>query len=89
MPSESMRAGSTTETLAGSDDKGKENRHMTDSIREATRRYLNKITRVQVNLNPDKDADILAVLNMDENLATQLKQLIREAVTVRNALGKK
>lgn len=62
---------------------------MTDSIREATRRYLNKITRVQVNLNPDKDADILAVLNMDENLATQLKQLIREAVTVRNALGKK
>lgn len=62
---------------------------MTDSIREATKRYLNKITRVQVNLNPDKDADILAVLNMDENLATQLKQLIREAVTVRNALGKK
>ncbi len=62
---------------------------MTDSVREATRRYLNKITRVQVNLNPDKDADILAVLNMDENLATQLKQLIREAVTVRNALGKK
>mgnify|MGYP007130631905 FL=1 len=62
---------------------------MTDSVREATKRYLNKITRVQVNLNPDKDADILAVLNMDENLATQLKQLIREAVTVRNALGKK
>lgn len=62
---------------------------MTDSVREATRRYLNKITRVQVNLNPDKDADILAVLNMDENLATQLKQLIREAVTVRKALGKK
>lgn len=62
---------------------------MTDSVREATKRYLNKITRVQVNLNPDKDADILAALNMDENLATQLKQLIREAVTVRNALGKK
>ena len=62
---------------------------MTNSVREATKRYLNKITRVQVNLNPDKDADILAVLNMDENLATQLKQLIREAVTVRNALGKK
>lgn len=62
---------------------------MTDSVREATKRYLNKITRVQVNLNPDKDADILSVLNMDENLATQLKQLIREAVTVRNALGKK
>lgn len=62
---------------------------MKDSVREATKRYLNKITRVQVNLNPDKDADILAVLNMDENLATQLKQLIREAVTVRNALGKK
>ena len=62
---------------------------MTDSVREATKRYLNKITRVQVNLNPDKDADILAVLNMDENLATQLKQLIREAVTVRNALGKR
>ena len=62
---------------------------MTNSVREATKRHLNKITRVQVNLNPDKDADILAVLNMDENLATQLKQLIREAVTVRNALGKK
>lgn len=62
---------------------------MTDSVREATKRYLNKITRVQVNLNPDKDGDIFAVLNPDENLAAQLKQLVREAVTIRNALNKK
>lgn len=57
--------------------------------KEAVARYLEKITRVQVNLNPDKDADIFAVLDMSKNLSTQLKQLIREAVTVRNALGKK
>lgn len=57
--------------------------------KEAVAKYYAKITRVQVNLNPDKDADIFAVLNMDENLSTQLKQLIREAVTVRKALGKK
>lgn len=57
--------------------------------KEAIAKYYAKITRVQVNLNPDKDADIFAVLDMSKNLSTQLKQLIREAVTVRNALGKK
>lgn len=57
--------------------------------KEAIAKYYAKITRVQVNLNPDKDADIFAVLDMNENLSTQLKQLIREAVTVRKALGKK
>jgi len=57
--------------------------------KEAVAKYYAKITRVQVNLNPDKDADIFAVLDMSENLSTQLKQLIREAVTVRKALGKK
>ena len=44
--------------------------------KEAVAKYYAKITRVQVNLNP-------------ENLSTQLKQLIREAVVIRNALGKK
>ena len=57
--------------------------------KEAVAKYYAKITRVLVNLNPDKDADIFAVLDMSENLSTQLKQLIREAVVIRNALGKK
>ena len=56
----------------------------------ARNKYSNKITRVQVNLNPDNpdDAEILSMLNDKENPATQLKRMLREAVTIRKAIGR-
>jgi len=60
----------------------------TDAGKEARARYDAKITRVFINLNPEKDTDIFEVMDMEQNLATQLKQLIKEAVAIRKALNK-
>ena len=62
--------------------------YKTEAGKQSKARYEAKITRVLINLNPDKDGDIFAALDMEKNLSTQLKQLIREAVAIRNALGK-
>ncbi|MBO7667757.1 MAG: hypothetical protein J6T26_04770 [Firmicutes bacterium] len=48
--------------------------------RLAQAKYTAKITTVNVKLNPDKDADILAALDPDKPLAPQLKDLIRLAL---------
>ena len=60
----------------------------TEAGKQSRARYDEKITRVFINLNPEKDADIFEVLDMEQNLATQLKQLIKEAVAIRKALNK-
>lgn len=62
--------------------------YQTEAGKQSRARYEEKITRVLVNLNIEKDADIFAVLDMDKNLSTQLKQLIKEAVAIRKALNK-
>lgn len=62
--------------------------YKTEAGKQCKARYEAKITRVLINLNAEKDADIFAVLDMDRSLSTQLKQLIKEAVAIRNALGK-
>ena len=62
--------------------------YRTEAGKESHAKYQAKITRVIVNLNPDKDADIFEFLDLEKNLAPQLKQLIKEAVAVRKALNK-
>lgn len=62
--------------------------YQTEAGKQSKARYEAKITRVLINLNPERDADIFAALDMEQNLAPQLKQLIKEAVAIRNALGK-
>lgn len=62
--------------------------YKTEAGKQCKARYNAKITRVLIILNPDKDGDIFAALDMEQNLAPQLKQLIREAIAIRNALGK-
>lgn len=62
--------------------------YQTEAGKQSRARYEEKITRVLVNLNPEKDADIFEVLDMSKSLSSQLKQLIKEAIAIRKALNK-
>lgn len=55
----------------------------TDASREVQARYADKITKITLKLNPDKDADILAALDQEQPLAPQIKALIRQVLKAR------
>ena len=44
----------------------------------ANKRYDAKVLKIMLRLNPDKDADIIALLDESRPLAPQIKELIRK-----------
>lgn len=62
--------------------------NQTEAGKESKARYEAKIKRVIITLNTEKDQDIIALIDPNKSACAQLKQLIREAIAVRNALGK-
>ena len=46
----------------------------------AQKKYKEKTKNIMVTLNPETDADILALLDESKPMATQIKSLIREVI---------
>lgn len=60
----------------------------TEAGKASQAKYAEKIRRVLITINEEKDQDILAALDEHKPIAGQLKDLIREAITIRKVMGK-
>lgn len=55
----------------------------TEAGKAAQRRYNEKTTQIKLTLNPDRDADILAALDLTKPIAPQIIDLVRLALKAR------